>query len=54
MKAELESIKMGAQAASEQRESDARQQIEGIRIGSEMAIRERELEQRSTKPPQGE
>jgi hypothetical protein len=54
MKAELESIKMGAQAASEQRESDARQQIEGIRIGSEMAIRERELEQRSNKPPQGE
>jgi hypothetical protein len=54
MTAELESIKMGAQAASEQRESDARQQIEGIRIGSEMAIRERELEQRGNKPPQGE
>ena len=54
MTAELESIKMGAKAASEQRESDARQQIEGIRIGSEMAIRERELEQRGNKPPQGE
>lgn len=54
MTAELESIKMGAKAASEQRESDARQQIEGIRIGSEMAIRERELEQRGSKPPQGE
>jgi hypothetical protein len=54
MKAELESIKMGAKAASEQRESDARQQMEGIRIGSDMAIRERELEQRSNKPPQGE
>ena len=54
LKAELESIKMGAKVASEQRESDARQQIEGIRIGSEIAIRERELDQRSTKPPQGE
>ena len=54
MTAELESIKMGAKAASEQRESDARQQIEGIRIGSEMAIRERELDQRGNKPPQGE
>jgi hypothetical protein len=54
LKAQLESIKIGSQAASSQRESEARQQLEGIRIGSDMAIRDRELSQRSSKPPQGE
>ena len=54
MHAQLESIKLGAKASSEQRESDAKQQIEGIRIGSEMAIRNRQLDQSSNKPPKGD
>lgn len=54
MHAQLESIKLGAKASSEQRESEAKQQIEGIRIGSEMAIRNRQLDQSSNKPPKGD
>ena len=53
-RAELESIKIGAKASSDQRESDSRQQIEGIRIGSDLAIRNRQLDQNSNKPPKGE
>ena len=53
-RAQLESIKIGAKATSEQRESTARQQLEGIRIGSDMAIRNRQLEQDKEAPPKGE
>jgi paraquat-inducible protein B len=53
-RAQLESVKIGAKAASEQRESEARQQLEGIRIGSDMAIRNRQLDQDKETPPKGE
>jgi len=54
MKAQIESMKVGAKAASEKDASEVKQQIEGLKIGSDIGYRKQQLAQQARKPPKGE
>ncbi len=54
LKAQLESMKVGAKAAAEKDASEVQQQIQGLKIGSEIGYRKQQLAQQARKPPKGE
>jgi hypothetical protein len=54
LKAEIESIKLGAKVSADERDSEAKFQLESIKIGSDIALRDRQLDRESNKPPKGE
>jgi hypothetical protein len=54
LKAEIESIKLGAKVSADERDSESKFQLESIKVGSDIALRNRQLDKESNKPPQGE
>lgn len=54
LRAQLESMKVGAKAASEKDASEVKQQLEGLKIGSDIGYRKQQLAQQARKPPKGE
>jgi hypothetical protein len=54
LKAEIESIKLGAKVSADERDSEAKYQLDSIKVGSDIALRNRQLDKESNKPPQGE
>jgi hypothetical protein len=54
LRAEIESIKLGAKVSADERDSEAKFQLDSIKVGSDIALRNRQLDQSSNKPPQGE
>jgi hypothetical protein len=54
LKAELESIKLGAKASADERDNNTKFQLESIKVGSDIAFRNRQLDKESNKVPKGE
>jgi hypothetical protein len=54
LRAEIESIKLGAKVSADERDSESKFQLESIKVGSDIALRNRQLDKESNKPPQGE
>jgi hypothetical protein len=54
LRAEIESIKIGAKVSADERDSESKFQLESIKVGSDIALRNRQLDKESNKPPQGE
>jgi hypothetical protein len=54
LKAQIESMKVGAKVAAEKDASEVQQQIQGLKIGSDIGYRKQQLAQQARKPPKGE